>query len=160
MKQEEMNYLSDVELASLIAEIENGQMKQAPEYLEQIIIRKAERHDFKESVEVIPIRTAIKEGTPVLPNEPSKWVQLFTYSTKIALAAAAAIALVVFVPHMEQEARDNSRPVVVEQEQTETKRHSVLHEFNTISGEICNKLFETTNLIFQREEQTDDTEKE
>lgn len=160
MKQEEKAYLSDVELEKLIAEVENTQMKQAPEYLQQMILRKAEHNAVKDSVEIIPIRNAIKEGTPVLPKEQTKWIQMLTYSTKIAVAAAAAIALIIVVPQAERDAEQYSKTGTVQQEEVKEKHHSILREFNTVTGEFCNKLFETTNLIFQREDKTDDTEKE
>lgn len=159
--QEERNYLSDEELEKMIAEMEHGPLVQAPEYLEKMILQKAERIAVRESVEIVPIRQAMKEGRRTLPQEPSKRGQLLSYSLKIVAAAAAAIALVIMVPEMESRTADSYQQQeqhMQEQSQKETQKKnreskSVTRNLNERTSDFCSRLFEKTNeILFQREE--------
>lgn len=159
--QEERNYLSEEELEKMIAELEHGSMVQAPEYLEKMILQKAERIAVKESVEIVPIRHAMKEGRQSLLPEPSKWGQLLSYSLKIVAAAAAAITLVIMVPDMQSGTADSYRQqerYTQEQSQEEARKknrenQSVTRNLNERTSDFCSRLFEKTNeILFQREE--------
>lgn len=162
--QEERNYLSDEELEKLITEMEQEPLVQAPEYLEKMILQKAERIAVRESVEIVPIRHAMKERRKPIPQEPSKRGQLVSYSLKIAAAAAAAIALVIMVPEMESRTADSYRQEQYMQEQKKQEEQgesgkmdrenkSVTHNLNEKTSDFCSRLFEKTNeILFQREE--------
>lgn len=157
----ERNYLSDEELEKMIAQIEQGPLVQAPEYLEKMILQKAERIAVRESVEIVPIRHAMREGGQPLGRKTSKRGQLLAYSLKIVAAAAAAIALVITVPQMEQKTEDSYRQqeqYMQEQSQKETQKESrgkksVARNLNEKTSDFCSRLFEKTNeILFQREE--------
>lgn len=164
--QENKDYLSDQELEKMMAEIESGPLLQAPDYLEKMILQKAERIAVRSSVEIVPIRHAIRAKKQPASKKTSRQGQLLVYSLKIVAAAAAAIALVIMVPGMQRKTEDSYRQQEefmaelqkeqAEQEETWKKnqeRISVTRNLNEKTSDFCSKLFEKTNeLLFRREE--------
>lgn len=86
------HYLTDEQLQDLIAGAEEN-LYQAPDYLEQMIRRKAEPEFIKESVEIVPIRHTIMEGKPILPDRSFRQRAFRAYSVKIVAAAAAILEI-------------------------------------------------------------------
>lgn len=164
--QENKDYLSNQELENMIAELESGSLLQAPDYLEKMILQKAERIAVRSSVEIVPIRHAIRAKKQPASKKTSRQGQLLAYSLKIAAAAAAAIALVIVVPEMQRKTEDSYQQQEEymeelqkeqkEQEETWKKnqeRKSVTRNLNEKTSDFCSKLFEKTNeLLFRREE--------
>ena len=142
-KEDIQEYLSDEALEALIRETEEGTMIKAPEYLEENILHKIE---YKEKV--------------------SAKRKLLTYSMKVMVAAAAAIAFLVVVPTVEQQSRPNMETYVAEakeqvnkdlQEQKEkakkrSEEQNFLQSVNDASSAFCNFITETTNGWFLKEE--------
>lgn len=161
--QENRDYPSDQELEKMIAEIESGPLLQAPDYLEKIILQKAERIAVRSSVEIVPIRHAMKDRKQPASKKSSRPGQLLAYSLKIVAAAAAAITLVIMVPEMQRKTEDSYQQqeehlekLQKEQEETWKKnqeRKSVTYNLNEKTSDFCSSLFEKTNeLLFRREE--------
>lgn len=92
--------------------------------------------------------------------------KLLTYSMKVMVAAAAAIAFLVVVPTVEQQSRPNMETYVAEakeqvnkdlQEQKEkakkrSEEQNFLQSVNDASSAFCNFITETTNGWFLKEE--------
>lgn len=146
MKKEKRDfYLTDEELQDLMAGVEVS-MCQAPEYLEQIILRKAEPEFVKESVEIVPIRHAILEGKTVLPGKEAIQKEFRTYTIKIVAAAAAIMALLIAIPN--EDDLFNRQRVDISAE----KRDTAVKNINEKTSEFCSSLLEKTNQLFQKEE--------
>lgn len=77
MKENE--YLSDDELVQLIQEVEQGNMIPAPFYLKQEILHKVREEEARQAAR-------------------SAKIQFITYSCKVALATAAAVAVLLLAP--------------------------------------------------------------
>ncbi len=164
--RDEEKYLSDEALEKLIADVENGQMLQAPDYLEHMILNKAKHQVFKDSVEIMPIRNTIRESiredqqTAKKQPQKGKRVQLFAYSVKIVAAAAAAIAFITIIPAMQNPAgtnREDAYRIEYENDRKEMqtkpkKEKSLTRSLNEWSSGWCNRLYEGTNRILEREE--------
>ena len=92
--------------------------------------------------------------------------KLLTYSMKVMVAAAAAIAFLIVVPTVEQQSRPNMETYVAEakeqvnkdlQEQKEkakkrSEEQNFLQSVNDASSAFCNFITETTNGWFLKEE--------
>lgn len=157
MKQERNEYFTDEELEAFVHDIESNRQLRAPDYLNNMILNKAERQAVRESVEIIPIRNTIREtfreGTPALVQEPSKQKQLLLYSIKIVAAAAAAIALIVVIPTVENHSRNQGTAYQVQYDQTSHRQEkSFMQNLNEKSSDLCNQIFESTNQLFHRED--------
>jgi hypothetical protein len=157
MKQERNEYFTEEELEAFVHDIETNRQFRAPDYLTDMIMNKAERQAVRESVEIIPIRNTIREtfreGKPALVQEPSKQKQLLMYSIKIVAAAAAAIALIVVIPTVENHSNDQAGLYQVQYDQTgHREEKSIMQNLNEKSSDFCNKLFESTNQLFHRED--------
>lgn len=90
-KEDIQEYLSDEALEALIRETEEGPMIKAPEYLEENILHKIEQ----------------QQKVIVYKEKVSAKRKLLTYSMKVMVAAAAAIAFLIVVPTVEQQSRPN-----------------------------------------------------
>lgn len=144
--REERAYLSDDELEKLIAGVEREDIRRAPEYLEQMIQKKAERISTGGFVENVPIRHAFAKKMEMTALPVKKWGQFAVYCAKIVTAAAAAIALVIAMPKLQWQSAEYFRP----KQQTQK---SVTTSINEITDDFCVQIFEKTNkLLFQREE--------
>lgn len=157
MKQERNEYFTDEELEAFVHDIESNRQLRAPDYLTNMILNKAERQAVRESVEIIPIRNTIREtfreGKPALIQEPSKQKQLLTYSIKIVAAAAAAIALIVVIPTVENHSRNQETAYHVQYDQSSHRQEkSIMQNLNEKSSDLVNRLFESTNQLFHRED--------
>lgn len=149
-KEDIQEYLSDEALEALIRETEEGPMIKAPEYLEENILHKIEQ----------------QQKVIVYKEKVSAKRKLLTYSMKVMVAAAAAIAFLVVVPTVEQQSRPNMETYVAEakeqvnkdlQEQKEkakkrSEEQNFLQSVNDASSAFCNFITETTNGWFLKEE--------
>lgn len=144
-KETRESYLNDEQLQDLIAGVEEN-LYQAPDYLEQMILRKAEPEFMKESVEIVPIRHAIMEGKPILPEKAARERQFKAYSIKIAAAAAAVLVLLVALPNPENFAPRQNVTISVENRDTAVKN------INKKTTDFCSAILEKTNQLFQKEE--------
>lgn len=142
---EENNYLTDEQLCDLMESVETG-MYQAPEYLEQIILRKAEPEFVKESVEIVPIRHTIMEGKPILPKKEYVSRQFRSYTVKIAAAAAAIVLLLIAMP-------DPAELIQPKADISMEKRDTAMKSINEKTSDLCSMILEKTNQLFQKEEQ-------
>lgn len=163
MKEERTEYFSDKELEAFLAEIEAAPQIAAPEYLADMIMRKAERQSVRDSVEIVPIRSAIREsireGKPSGMPAASKQKQFFVYSIRTVLAMAAAIALLILIPPLERSAQNQMEAHQIQYEQenqsnqkTEKEEKSILEHLNEKSSDMFGKLLENTNQLFHRED--------
>lgn len=157
MKQERNEYFTEEELEAFIHDVESNRQLQAPDYLTNMILHKAERQAVRESVEIIPIcntiRETIREGKPALVQEPTKQKQLFLYSIKIVAAAAAAIALIVVIPTVENHSKNQADSYQIQYDQNgHREEKSIMQNLNEKSSDFCNRLFESTNQLFHRED--------
>ena len=147
-KEDIQEYLSDEALEALIRETEEGPMIKAPEYLEENILHK------------------IQQKVIVYKEKVSAKRKLLTYSMKVMVAAAAAIAFLIVVPTVEQQSRPNMETYVAEakeqvnkdlQEQKEkakkrSEEQNFLQSVNDASSAFCDFITETTNGWFLKEE--------
>ena len=147
-KEDIQEYLSDEALEALIRETEEGPMIKAPEYLEENILHK------------------IEQKVIVYKEKVSAKRKLLTYSMKVMVAAAAAIAFLIVVPTVEQQSRPNMETYVAEakeqvnkdlQEQKEkakkrSEEQNFLQSVNDASSAFCDFITETTNGWFLKEE--------
>ena len=144
------SYLSDDQLEDLMAGVEENDMYQAPDYLQQMILRRAEPGFVRESVEIVPIRHAIREGRPLLAGQESQKKQFRSYTIKIVAAAAAALALVFTMPNPEF---ISFQPKV---EMGERERNAGVKKINEKTSDFCSAILEKTNQLFQKEEKIND----
>ena len=124
--------------------------KNISEYLEENILHKIEQ----------------QQKVIVYKEKVSAKRKLLTYSMKVMVAAAAAIAFLVVVPTVEQQSRPNMETYVAEakeqvnkdlQEQKEkakkrSEEQNFLQSVNDASSAFCNFITETTNGWFLKEE--------
>lgn len=164
--RDEEQYLSEEALEKLIAEVENEPLLQAPDYLRPMILNQAKHQVFKDSVEIMPIRNTIRESirkdqqTVKKQTGKEKRVQLFAYSVKIVAAAAAAIAFIMIIPAVQNPAgtnREDAYRIEYENDRKEMqtkpkKEKSLTRSLNEWSSGWCNRLYEGTNRILEREE--------
>ncbi len=139
------NYLTDEQLQDLIAGVEEN-MYQAPDYLEQMILRKAEPEFMRESVEIVPIRHAILEGKPILPEKTAREKQFKEYSVKIVAAAAAVLILLVALPNPENFAPRQNVTISTE------NRNTAVKNINKKTTDFCSAILEKTNQLFRKED--------
>ena len=144
------DYLTEDELLALINEVEQKEMIAAPQYLEEKIVRK-----MRQQSQIVEYKDKISTNR-----------KLLTYSLKIMVAAAAAIAILIVVPTVEQgsylntdtyvtQAReDTQKELAARKEEVEKQRKtsSVLETMNDATNAFCNQLFEGTNRLFQKED--------
>ena len=140
-KEDIQEYLSDEALEALIRETEEGPMIKAPEYLEENILHKIEQ----------------QQKVIVYKEKVSAKRKLLTYSMKVMVAAAAAIAFLIR-PNMETyvaEAKEQVNKDLQEQKEKAKKRseeQNFLQSVNDASSAFCNFITETTNGWFLKEE--------
>lgn len=135
MRKEE--YLSDEELKNLIALVEEHEIVPAPFYLKESILEKAR----KETEELVPMK-----------SKQSPHVQFLSFSFKVALATAAAIAVLLIAPaEIEMISSVSEKPV---QEVTITEK--IVGK----SNELCQLLNKFTNQIIGKEDYNYEKEKE
>ena len=145
-KEDTQEYLSDEALEALIRETEEGPMIKAPEYLEENILHKIEQ----------------QQKVIVYKEKVSAKRKLLTYSMKVMVAAAAAIAFLIVVPTVEQQSRPNMAEAkeqvnkdLQEQKEKAKKRseeQNFLQSVNDASSAFCDFITETTNGWFLKEE--------
>lgn len=140
------SYLTDEQLQDLIAGVEMD-IHQAPEYLEQVILRKAEPVLVKESLEIVPIRHAIIDGKPIQTDKVSGKKQFQSYTIKIVAATAAALALLITMP--------NPDNITLPQKTDISADNSgmAMKNINKKTSDLCSFILEKTNQLFQKEEQ-------
>lgn len=98
--------MTDKELLEMIEKIEEHDMHQAPDYLKQMIMQKAERMQFTESIEILPgvQKTRTYRNTQEQGKRSKSSVgQFLAYSIKITAAAAAALILLFSWPQYQSE---------------------------------------------------------
>lgn len=152
MQEDNLYYLSDEELQSLIESIEQEELIHAPHYMKQSILEQVES----------------EERINAISSHRSSKVQLVTYALKIGVAAAAAIVLLVLIPvedygsFPDNEARyeewlDYQNPIddkeryeeaLVESSEYYKENKSIYDTTN----EICSKILKKTNKLFGRED--------
>lgn len=120
----EKNYLNETELTELIASIEKEPLSKAPGYLKEQILHKASE------------------------RKPSSLQNTFLiFSVKVAVGAAAAIALLFSLPNMNHyDGFLKNTAILYENE------HSLLEELNKKTDWFCNFITDTANSIFMKED--------
>ena len=150
MREHRTDYLSEEELLTLINEVEQKEMFKAPQYLEEKILNSVKRQD-----QIVEYKDKISAKR-----------KLMTYSLKVMVAAAAAIALLIVVPTVEQgshlnsnfyvnQAIENTQKEIASQKEEAVKKQeesSFLSSMNEATNAFCNNLFERTNGLFQKED--------
>lgn len=153
MQEDNLYYLSDEELESLIESIEQEELIHAPHYMKQSILEQVES----------------EERINAISSHRSSKVQLVTYALKIGVAAAAAIVLLVLIPvkdygsFPDNEARyeewlDYQNPIDDKERYEEAldKESSEYYKENKsiydTTNEICSKILKKTNKLFGRED--------
>lgn len=119
--------MTDEELLKMMEEIEEQEMHQAPDYLKQMILDKAERIQVRDSIEILPMATRKNQRKnlmePESKNPKGKKIQLLIYSAKIAAATAAALALLYIWPQYQSKVAIQQN-VEWEQQQKEQERQN------------------------------------
>ena len=154
MDMKKIDYFSDEELDSFIAQIEAEPLKQAPDYLKGMILEKASK---MESNKIVPMA---KPHTPMTKAAARR--QLFDYGIKVCAGAAAAIAIMFVIPTVngvEQGAQQNN---MIEQmmpqiddaaknkdDKQGEDRGSILSGINRATSDFCSSLFDKTNEIIK-----------
>lgn len=91
--------MNQEELEKLISEVENEGLHQAPDYLESMIMKKVERIETFNSIEVLPIRNVnMEEWKKELARKKNRHMKMFTL--KIAAGMTAAIAMLILMPNL------------------------------------------------------------
>lgn len=148
MQEDKPNYLSDEELQNLIQSVEQEGTIHAPQYMKESILNQIQR----------------QETVTAISNHRSSKIQLITYSMKVFVAAAAAIALIILIPvkdpgsFPEEKAsyeqwvnQQNGKDEEVDNKDRydyDKQRKSIYDTTN----KICSKLLEKTNKLFDRED--------
>lgn len=138
-------YLTNEQLQELIAGTEDH-MVQAPEYLEQMILRKAEPEFIKESVEIVPIRHAIPEAKPLLKEKEKRQKDFRLYTIKIVAAAATILILLTVLPSGNSFFMEQAADIRME------NRNTTVKHINQKTSEFCGSILEKTNQLFQKGE--------
>lgn len=153
MQEDELNYLSDKELQSLIEGVEQEAMIHAPHYMKQSILDRIES----------------EERVTAISSHRSSKVQLITYAMKVGVAAAAAIVLLVLIPAKDygnfpddgtkyEEWLDyqNSTEDKVRYEEAWDKENTEYYKENKsiydATNELSSNLLKKTNKLFGRED--------
>lgn len=152
MQEDKPNYLSDEELQNLIQSVEQEGTIHAPQYMKESILNQIQR----------------QETVIAISNHRSSKIQLITYSMKVLVAAAAAIALIILIPvkdpgsFQEEKAsyeqwvnQQNGKGEEVEYGVDSKDRYDYDKKSKSIydtTNKICSKLLEKTNKIFDRED--------
>ena len=124
MKENE--YLSDAELMQLIQEVEQGDMIPAPFYLKQEILHKVRKEEARQAAR-------------------SAKIQFITYSCKVALATAAAIAVLLLAPSQFRNTTGN-----LDREPVRTEKIS--KKIEAKSYFVSESLMKFTNKVIGKEE--------
>lgn len=123
------DYLTDEELAELIASAEAGAGPAAPGYLKECILKKA------------------------VPNRRPGQRELLFFSAQISAAAAAAILLLFTMPdpgYLKQAAQPK---FLLREESTAGRREdSFLRKLNQKANSLCGMLADGANSIFEKED--------
>ena len=153
IREDKLDYLSDEELQCLIESIEQEELIQAPHYMKQSILDQVES----------------EERINAISTHRSSKVQLITYAMKVGVAAAAAIVLLVLIPvndyssFPDEEAKyeewleyQNSTDDKERYEEVWDKGSTEYYKENKslydTTNEICSKILEKTNKLFNRED--------
>ena len=123
------DYLSDEELLLLMESVEKDMMLAAPGYLKENILAKT---------------TGTNTG---------KRHELLFFGTKILVAAAAAIAMLITMPNTEQLSRISQTAQTARRESAAYEiEDSVLWKFNQKANQFCSQLSDSADFIFYKEE--------
>ena len=132
MKENE--YLSDEELMQLIAEVEEHDMIEAPFYMKHEILQRVRQES-------------------VVQRAHSAKIQFLTFSFKVALATAAAVAILLLAPAQFREMLSGADK---EQAQSETLSKKLENSSYLVSEGLLN----FSNKVIGKEEYKYETEKE
>lgn len=130
----EKEYLSDEELMQLINDVEEHEMLQAPFYMKHVILQR------------------VREES-VVRSERSAKIQFLTFSFKVALATAAAVAVLLLAP-----AQFREMPSVATKEQVQSETFS--KRLESRSNLVSEGLLNFSNKVIGKEEYKYETEKE
>ena len=130
----EKGYLSDEELMQLIADVEEHEMIQAPFYLKHEILQRVRQES-------------------VVRSAHSAKIQFLTFSLKVALATAAAVAVLLLAP-----AQFREMPSVADKEQIQSETLS--KKLENRSYLVSEGLLNFSNKVIGKEEYKYETEKE
>lgn len=130
----EKEYLSDEELMQLINDVEEHEMLQAPFYMKHVILQR------------------VREES-VVRSERSAKIQFLTFSFKVALATAAAVAVLLLAP-----AQFREMPSVATKEQVQSETFS--KRLESRSNLVSEGLLNFANKVIGKEEYKYETEKE
>ena len=130
----ENGYLSDEELMQLIADVEEHEMIQAPFYLKHEILQRVRQES-------------------VVRSAHSAKIQFLTFSLKVALATAAAVAVLLLAP-----AQFREMPSVADKEQIQSETLS--KKLENRSYLVSEGLLNFSNKVIGKEEYKYETAKE
>lgn len=156
-EKKENYYLSDEELNSLIAEAESEKFIQAPNYLQDMILKKAAKSQPIVISTIVDIRKPdnmlIVPRTKQLLTKKAARTQLFVYGAKVLAGAAAAIALLIVLPTINDVQQVNQENYYM-QENRETNEDvkdekTALESINETTSDLCKKILEKTNEILE-----------
>ncbi|HAU84640.1 MAG TPA: hypothetical protein DCW90_03765 [Lachnospiraceae bacterium] len=130
----EKEYLNDEELMQLIRDVEEHEMIQAPFYMKHEILQRVRKEN-------------------VVRSAHSAKIQFLTFSFKVALATAAAVAVLLLAP-----AQFREMPSVASKEQIQSETFS--KKLENRSNLISKGLLDFSNKVIGKEEYKYETEKE
>ena len=153
IREDKLDYLSDEELQCLIESIEQEELIQAPHYMKQSILDQVES----------------EERINAISTHRSSKVQLITYAMKVGVAAAAAIVLLVLIPVNDyssfpdeeakyeewleyQNSTDDKERYEEVWDNGSTEYYKENKSLYDTTNEICSKILEKTNKLFNRED--------
>lgn len=155
--------MTEQELMQLIEQVEQESLHKAPDYLDVMILHKAEQMQKETCAEIISIHSAN------LPKRKSKRFQLFSYNAKIVAAVAVALIFLMYMPSFDKQEREYTK-IEWQQEQLEEMQRrkeemqqqnqdSVMLRLNQTANDICNKIYESTNQLFKEGQVNDEQKK-
>ncbi|MCI8418370.1 MAG: hypothetical protein HFI33_12910 [Lachnospiraceae bacterium] len=120
--------LSDIQLAALIAQVEQEGMLRAPVGMKQEILEKTRRADVQ-----LVIRT----------QDMSKGLQVFFYGLKISMAAAMAMFILFWMPQ-DYSVPDMSQPPIIEMDWDEGPQKTLAQQMDEKANQIGQELSRVT----------------
>lgn len=148
--------MTDKELMQLIEQVEHEALHKAPDYLDEMILHKAEQMQKPTSMEIISIHSANSL------KRQSKRIQMFSYSAKIIAAAAVAFLFLMSTPSFDTQEKTYQQ-IEWQQEQQEKmqkrRENSVMLRLNQMTNDICSKIYESTNQLFKEGQVNDEQKK-
>lgn len=152
--------MTEEELKRLIEAVEQNEMHHAPDYLSQMILRKAEHMQAVESVEVLPIRNMSREefAEKLLRNKRKR---LWKYSLQVSVASAAVMVLLLLLPTIQTQfpSRMDTESILEhkEKEHKEYVEHKRKDSRSYVSREsIVDRISEFTDRLLEKGEEKND----